>query len=246
MRGCVGRIVGYYERASRSCIVRAMRTALLLGATGLVGGHLLELLLADATYRQVTVLVRRTLGRTHEKLREVVVDFDRLDDARAELAVDDVFCCLGTTIKKAGSQEAFRRVDHDYPLRAAELAQAAGAGRYLVVTAVGANAKSGIFYNRVKGELEEALRGLSFPRGVVIVRPSILLGERAESRPAEAVGMAVMRATAFAFAGPLKRYRAIKAEDVARALVAAARADTSGVVAYEGAPLFDLAHAAAA
>jgi uncharacterized protein YbjT (DUF2867 family) len=220
-----------------------MRTALVLGATGLVGGHLVDLLLADPAYAQVTVLVRRSLGRSDAKLREVVADFEHLEAARAHFAVDDVFCCLGTTIKKAGSQAAFRRVDYDYPLAAARLAAEASAGRYLVVTAVGANAKSRIFYNRVKGELEEALRPLGerLKRGIVIVRPSILVGHREESRPGEAVGIAVMRATAFAFAGPLKRYRAIKAEDVARALVAAARADTTGVAVYEGGPLFDLA-----
>jgi len=218
-----------------------MRSALVLGATGLVGGHLVELLLADPAYDRVTLLVRRSLGRPDAKLREVIVDFDHLEAARAHFAVDDVFCCLGTTIKKAGSQEAFRRVDYDYPLAAARLASEAGAGRYLVVTAVGSNAKSAIFYNRVKGELEEALRAIPFARGLAIARPSILVGHREESRPGEAIGIAVMRATAFAFAGPLKRYRAIKAEDVARALVAAARAETSGVVAYEGASLFDLA-----
>ena len=131
---------------------RPPSTALLLGATGLVGGHVLDLLLADPAYRRVTVLGRRPVARMDSKLDQRTADFDRLGDHAISFAVDDVFCCLGTTIAQAGSQEAFRRVDHDYVVSAARLAAEHGARRFLLVTAAGANARSRIFYNRVKGE----------------------------------------------------------------------------------------------
>jgi uncharacterized protein YbjT (DUF2867 family) len=218
----------------------------LLGATGMVGGHLLRLLLDDPGYGAVTVLTRRPLrpsGRSEPsaaRLTEVVVDFDQPDTYRTHLGVDDVFCCLGTTIKKAGSQEAFRKVDLAYPLAIAEGALGASARQYLVVTAVGADAKSGIFYNRVKGELEDALRALPFPAGVKIFRPSMLLGERGESRPAERAGVALMSLTAPLFVGPLAPYRAIDGQDVARAMWRAARHEPAGTRVYEGATLFAL------
>jgi uncharacterized protein YbjT (DUF2867 family) len=156
----------------------------------MVGGHLLQLLLDDAEYTSVAALVRRPLSLESRpaKLTEVVVDFDKPESYRAHAAVDDVFCCLGTTIKKAGSQEAFRKVDVDYPLAVARVALEAGARRYLIVTAVGADAKSSLFYNRCKGEVDDALSAMPFPRGVAIFHPSMLLGDRDESRPAERVG----------------------------------------------------------
>jgi uncharacterized protein YbjT (DUF2867 family) len=217
------------------------RSCLILGATGMVGGHLLRLLLDDPAYSSVAVLTRRTLGLTEPRLVEHVVDFDRPETYRAHTKVDDVFCCLGTTIKKAGSQEAFRKVDLEYPIAIAQAAADAGAGQYLIVTAVGADPKSGIFYNRVKGEVEEALRGLPFARGVKIFRPSMLLGERGESRPAERVGVALMAAAAPLFVGGLRPYRAIDGRKVAHAMWKAATTEPHGTRVYEGASLFALA-----
>ncbi|HEY4120613.1 MAG TPA: NAD(P)H-binding protein [Byssovorax sp.] len=218
----------------------APRSCLLVGASGLVGGHLLALLLADADCASVNSLGRRALGVEAPKLTEVVTDFEDPAALAAHARVDEVYCALGTTIKKAGSEAAFRKVDFDYPLAVARAAVAAGAHRYSIVTAVGADAKSSIFYNRVKGELEDALRELPFPGGVFAFRPSMLLGDRSESRPAERVGKAVMSATRGLFAFGLKRYRAIDATDVARAMWAA-RAEPDGSRVYEGAPLFALA-----
>jgi uncharacterized protein YbjT (DUF2867 family) len=220
-----------------------MSSALLAGATGLVGGHLLRLLLDDPGTASVVVLGRRPTGAKHAKLVERVVDLDQPDGYADTLAVDDIFCCLGTTIKKAGSQEAFRHVDLEYPLAIAERA-AGRAGQFLVVTAVGADPQSRIFYNRVKGELEQALRALQFGRGVKIFRPSMILGERGESRPAERLAKAVLGATAPLFAGGLKRYRAIDAASVARAMWYAARAEPGETRFYEGASLFALAERA--
>jgi uncharacterized protein YbjT (DUF2867 family) len=213
------------------------RTCLILGASGLVGGRLLRHLLDDPGYAKVTALVRRPLDVTHEKLACVVCDLENPATYAAHVPVDDVFCCLGTTIKKAGSQEAFRKVDHDYPLA---VARASGASRYFIVTAVGASPRSAVFYNRVKGDVEEALGRLAFKGGLKIFRPSMLIGERSESRPAERVGMAVMSATAPLFFGSLKRYRAIDAALVAKAVWNAARTEPDESKIYEGEALFSL------
>ena len=207
-------------------------TALLLGATGLVGGHVLDLLLADPAYRRVTVLTRRPLARMDSKLDQRTADFDRLRDHEISFAVDDVFCCLGTTIAQAGSQEAFRRVDHDYVVEAARLTSEHGARRFCLVSAAGANAKSRIFYNRVKGEAEDAVRALPL-EGAVILRPSLLLGERTGHRAGESVAQRVMPALHWMMVGRLRRYRAIHASTVARAMVRLAKERPRGVRVVE-------------
>jgi uncharacterized protein YbjT (DUF2867 family) len=214
----------------------ATRSALLLGATGLVGGHCLQELLADSTWDRVTVLGRRNVPVTHPKLEQRVVDFDRLRDAAAAFAVDDVFCCLGTTIKQAGSQEAFRRVDHDYVVAAARLASEGGARRFLHVTALGADAGSRVFYNRVKGETENAIAALPFST-VVIARPSLLMGDRAQSRPLETLGRRLAPVLSLFLIGPLRTYRPIAALAVARALVRLAKEEQEGVRTVESAEL---------
>jgi uncharacterized protein YbjT (DUF2867 family) len=203
-------------------------SSLLLGATGLVGGHVLDLLLDDPAYGRVVVLGRRSIDRTHPKLQQHVADLGRLDEHAALFAVDDVFCCLGTTIRAAGSQEAFRRVDHDYVVGSARVAAGAGARRYLLVTAAGANADSRIFYNRVKGEAEAGVRAQPF-EGVVILRPSLILGPRAERRTSEALAQRVAPALGWMMIGPLRRYRAVDAAAIARAMVRAAKERTRGV-----------------
>jgi uncharacterized protein YbjT (DUF2867 family) len=208
------------------------RTALLAGATGLVGGHCLELLLHDDAYGQVTVLGRRELGTTHRKLVQRVADFDRLAELGDVPRVEDVFCCLGTTMKQAGSEEAFRRVDFTYVYELARLASRHRAGQFLLVSALGANSQSRVFYNRVKGEVEEAVRKLPFD-GVHIFRPSLLLGDRRESRPGERLAILAGRALGFVFVGPLGRYRPIAARAVAAAMVRIAKEAARGVHVYE-------------
>lgn len=198
-------------------------TALLAGATGLVGRECLRLLVADAACTEVRVLLRRPLpaAERHPKVRECVVDFERLAEHAEWFAVDEVFCALGTTIKVAGSQAAFRRVDHDYPLQIAQLAQSQGARGLHVVSALGANARSSVFYNRVKGELEDALKALRFA-SLTIAQPSLLLGERAEFR----LGEEVAKRFAWLIPGP---WRPVRAAQVAAGLVNAARAARPGV-----------------
>lgn len=191
-----------------------MTTALLAGSSGLVGGHLLERLLADDRYEQVISLGRRPVDHDHPRLEQLMVDFAALP---ALPAVDVAFSCLGTTIRKAGSQAAFRAVDHDAVLAVATAARQAGATGFFHVSALGADPRSRIFYNRVKGEVERDVAALGLPRWTA-VQPSILDGERDESRPAERLGLVVMRA-----AGPLLgRYRPTHAVDVAAAMVSLA------------------------
>lgn len=204
------------------------RTALLLGATGLVGGHCLNFLLNDESYGRVSVLGRRPLEREHPKLEQHLVDFDRLEDSAELIRAQDVFCCLGTTIRKAGSQEAFRRVDFEYPLQSARIAARQETERFLIVTAIGADPGSRIFYNRVKGEVEEAVRALPF-ESLVILRPSLLLGEREEMRPGERLAEPAMRALSPLMLGPARKYRPIEARKVAAAMVRLAKEGRQGV-----------------
>jgi uncharacterized protein YbjT (DUF2867 family) len=210
------------------------------GATGLVGSELITQLLKDEAYEAVVAVGRRAPALEHAKLSSVIVDLGDPAALEAALAgIDDVYCCLGTTIKVAGSREAFRKVDFDYPLTLARAAQAAGAGEFLIVTAVGASSASGIFYNRVKGEVEDAIRALSFPRGVKIFRPSMLLGKRDGRRPLAAMSQAVLGATRNLFFGPMVRWRAIRASELAHAMRTAAREPAPAVAIYEGSALVD-------
>lgn len=205
------------------------RKALVVGATGLIGRHLVDQLLQVATYSEVRVLVRNPSGKKHAKLREIQFDFDQ---PKAELVQgDDVFCCLGTTMKKAGSKEAFFTVDYEYPMLIARLSQQNGAQRLLVVTAMGADPESMFFYNRVKGEIEEDLQVTGFDC-LHFIRPSLLLGDRKESRLGEKIGAVVMRILDPVMVGPLKKYKAIEAAKVARAMVAIAQRPEKGVFVH--------------
>jgi uncharacterized protein YbjT (DUF2867 family) len=208
------------------------RSALVLGATGLVGKTCLRLLLDDARYREVRVFARRPLAEEHPKLRVTVGELSRLAEHGDLFTVDDVFCCLGTTIKKAGSQEAFREVDFTYPLEAARLTGRQGGRKFLIVTAIGANRGSKVFYNRVKGEVEEAISKEGV-HGVHVFRPSMLLGDRGEFRLGEKLGGGLMRLVSPLMIGKWQKYRPIHADDVARAMVWVAKQEAPGFRIYE-------------
>ena len=203
------------------------RIALVAGATGLVGMALLRRLTADADYREVRVLGRRAPPEAGGKVRFVESDFSNLDALARELAVDDVFCCLGTTIRKAGSQAAFERVDFHMVVDLARAAHRAGAKRFLVVSAVGASERAAAFYSRVKGRMERAVRELPF-EAVHVVRPSLLLGDRDERRPGEQAAQVLAPWLSPVLRGPLAKYRAIPADEVAAALVTLARRPAKG------------------
>jgi uncharacterized protein YbjT (DUF2867 family) len=215
--------------------------AVVLGGTGLIGGHLLRVLGESPEYPSVLALVRQ--GSTPPELPGVEclqVDYDHLKASHEAASCDVAFCCLGTTTKKAGSQAAFRRVDHDYVLAGARWALAHGANTFAFVSSLGASSSSRVFYNRVKGEVEAALDQLEFQR-LLVFRPSLLLGDRRETRWGERIGTAMALPIAPLMAGPLKRYRPIQAEGVARAMARAALdTDRQGRVVIENDAIFEL------
>lgn len=191
-------------------------TALLAGATGLVGSHLLSLLLHSPQYTSVKAVTRHPLSISHSKLENIVVpDFTKLDDYASQMECDIVFCCLGTTIKKAGTKDKFFEVDYTYPHKLAQIALKQGAKAYFLVSALGADKGSLFYYNRVKGEIETAIRGMGY-WSVHIFRPSLLLGKRQEKRLGEDTAQLLHRLIWWLI--PLK-YRGIKAEAVAKAML---------------------------
>jgi uncharacterized protein YbjT (DUF2867 family) len=210
-------------------------TALIAGASGLVGGECLQRLLASDAYSTVTVVTRRSMGAAtkHPKVREVVVDFAQLDSVRVDLRADHVFCALGTTIRKAGSQAKFRQVDFEYPRRLAELARANGARHFSLVSALGASSKSGVFYSRVKGELEDALRAMGWP-SLCLLRPSVIAGERQESRPIERLTEHLLRLAP-------RAWRPVPADTIAAAMIATALRSPRGITTIESAGIADAA-----
>ncbi|HVY05725.1 MAG TPA: NAD(P)H-binding protein [Burkholderiales bacterium] len=206
----------------------ATKHALLAGASGLVGERCLARLLDHADFARVTVWSRRPLASKHAKLTVDLVDFEALPPAPADCT--EIFCCLGTTIRKAGTQDAFRRVDHDYPLALAERGEAAGIRQFLMVSALGANAQSSVFYSRVKGETERDIAALGIPRHLFL-QPSLLLGERHEQRAGESIAIVASRLLLPFMVGPMRKYRPIDADDVAAVMVHAATHGTpSGAI----------------
>lgn len=205
-----------------------MKSLLLVGATGLVGQSVLAQALADPRVSRLVAPTRRALP-AHPKLLNPLIDFEAIPADAPWWAVDGVICTLGTTIKKAGSQAAFRRVDHDYPLAVATLARRHGAASFALVSSVGADATSRTFYLRTKGEIENALRALAFP-SLTLLRPSVIGGARAERRPLEAFALRV-----FATFAPLvpRRYRIVPAERIAQKLLATAFATAPGTRVFE-------------
>lgn len=204
------------------------RTAVLAGATGLVGGALLTQLLAQREYRRVTVLGRRPPAQQTDKLKFIASDFSNLEALSAELAVDDVFCCLGTTIRKAGSEAAFERVDYHMVVDLARAAKKAGAKKFLVVSAAGTSLKSPAFYPRTKARMEQAVGDVGF-EATHILRPSLLLGARNELRPAEWLFQRLAPFYSPFLQGPLRKYRPARAEAVAAAMVQLALGKAAGV-----------------
>ncbi len=206
------------------------KRALVVGGTGLIGKKLVELLLKSNLYEEVRVLIRKSTGITHPRLVEVKYNFKQPD--ATQVIGDDVFCCLGTTMKQAGSKEAFFAVDYEYPLQIARFARQKGATRYLIVTAMGANAESTFFYNRVKGEVEEDLQTLNYP-SLHLFRPSLLTGDRSEKRLGERVGESVLNFLKPIMKGPLEKYQPIEAEKVAKAMLTQAQTTSKGVIIHE-------------
>ena len=205
------------------------RTCLVVGATGLVGSHVVGQLCANRTYSKVIIFVRRKLEILEPKVEQVLVDFSNLEQYVSYFNVDDVYCCLGTTINVAKTKENFRLVDYSYPLSIAKLAKQANVSQYLIITAVDSNPNSLIFYSKVKGELEEALQELKLP-SLSIFRPSLLLGSRSEMRISELLAKWTSPFMALFLVGHFKKYRAIEASTVAKAMVKVALQEKNTLV----------------
>lgn len=205
------------------------RHALVAGSTGLIGSHLLRRLLADSRYERVSVLVRRPLVQAHPKLTAIVTDFHDLESLGSALQADDVFCCLGTTLAKAGSKQAFEAVDYELVMRLARATKAAGSRQFLVVSSMGASVRALAFYSQVKGRVERDLRTLGFA-SLHLIRPSLLLGERPESRMLEDIGQRLAPVI-----GRLlpERYKPIEADTIAAALLQIAVSEQSGAHVHE-------------
>ena len=210
------------------------RKALIVGSTGLTGGYCLQALLDDPAFSEVITLQRRPVITPHSKLKEAITAFDAtLEKTLSPIDAQDIFCCLGTTIKKAGSQEAFREIDLSLVIRVALIMRQQGAEQFIVISAMGADKGSKVFYSRIKGEMEESLQRLNFPC-LRIIRPSLLLGNRKEFRLAERAAIALNPLWKTLLIGSLKKFRPVEAEKVARFMVKVAhRQPISGVHVYE-------------
>ena len=199
------------------------------GCTGLIGRHLLELLIHDARYSKIKCLTRSTLHVTNEKIEIIKTDGSNLNDLASSLKADDVFCCLGTTMKKARSEEAFRKIDFEYPLHLANLSKAMCASQFFLVSSLGANSSSSVFYNKVKGEVEEAVSAVGY-HSLHVFRPSLLLGPRSEERSGEDAAKVFFRLFGFLVPG---KYKAIQSIKVASAMLMMAKEDKPGKFIHE-------------
>jgi uncharacterized protein YbjT (DUF2867 family) len=208
------------------------KTALVIGASGLIGNEVLNLLLNDNAYDRVKIFVRKEISLKHNKLQQFIVDFDNLKQSQEHISGDVAFCCLGTTIKVAGSKEAFAKVDYTYVVSFADLAKKNGVPRFIVVSSLGVSPEGGNFYLTVKRDVENALKNLKFS-SLIIVRPSMLLGERKEFRLGESIGKVLMKSLSFMFIGKLKKYKAIEAHVVAKAMIALSKTDLEDAVVFE-------------
>ncbi len=208
-----------------------MRTALVVGATGLVGGHCLRLLLADLSYAQVTALVRRPVNLSHPKLNQVVADFERLESFKAEIAADDIFSTLGTTTAATKDRDLYYKIDVAYPAQVAAIGKANGARQFLLVSSLGADPKSGQWYLRTKGEAEEAVAAAGL-ESVHIFRPSFIAGRSENQRLREKLALATFRFWSFAFRGNARRFLPMDAELIAKAMIAVAHQGRPGQHSY--------------
>ncbi|WP_428230431.1 oxidoreductase [Flavobacterium sp.] len=195
-----------------------MKKAIVYGASGLVGSYILETLLNNVNYEQVIIVVRKDQNIQHPKLKTIIGDFNSLPEVVKDIEADEVFVALGTTQKKTPDKKLYYQIDHDYPVLAAKLAKENGAKAVFLVSAIGANAKSSIFYTKMKGETEQDIINLNLDH-TYIFRPSMILGDRKESRPLEKVFIGIFKLINPLFMGGMNKYKGIEAADIAKAMV---------------------------
>ncbi len=198
------------------------KTAIILGATGLTGSHLLDLLIHSNDYEKIKVFTRRTTGKAHPKLQEIVCDILNLEKFADNFTADQVFCCIGTTKAKTPDKNLYHAIDYGIPLSAANLAEQNNIKTFSVISAIGANANSSIFYSRTKGEMEQSVLECNIPN-ILIYRPSIIFGQREDKRMAEKIGTYIIKTFQIFMIGKLKKYRAISGKDLAKALFVGAK-----------------------
>ncbi|HRZ73299.1 MAG TPA: NAD(P)H-binding protein [Flavobacterium sp.] len=209
-----------------------MKTALIIGSTGLVGAQLLNLILESPVYDKVVVFVKRETSIKHPKLIQHLIDFDKIENYQNLVVGDDFFCTIGTTIKKAGSREAFKKVDLIYPKQFAQIALKNKVSQFLIISSLGANEQSTNFYLKTKGEMEAFLKKLTF-KSTIILRPSLLLGNRTEFRVGEKFGAIFMKTISILLFGELLKYKPIESKTVAKALFELAQQNQDGFKIYE-------------
>lgn len=202
------------------------KTAILFGATGLTGSIVLQNLVQDERYENIKVFSRSQLTVKNDKIKLFQTNLEDIEQFSGDITGDDLFCCLGTTIKKAGSKDNFRKVDLYFPVKIAEIASRNNVSNFLMISSIGADPDSSGFYLRTKGEAEQAVRGYSFNK-IVILRPSMLLGKRNEFRLLEEAGKLIMLPMKYILTGKLRKYRAIDANRVAKAMIKFANVTTS-------------------
>lgn len=208
-----------------------MKRVVIAGATGLVGNELLTLLLEDQNIAEVVALIRRPLAFTHTKLIQIQTDFDDLETFRRHIYGHCFYCCIGTTKRKTPNREDYYRIDHDYPVSLAKIASENNMEQFHFISALGANKNSNIFYNRIKGEVESDIEKLKF-ESVFIYQPSLIVGTRTERRLLEKVAIRMLTAIEPLLIGDLKKYRSIKANTIAQAMIKQTFKKNEGVIIY--------------
>lgn len=207
-----------------------MKTAIVIGATGLVGANLVNELIESKNYEKIILLVRRKTELNHLKLQEKVIDFNTID---ADLVkADDVFCAMGTTLKKAGSKENQYKIDCEYPAKIAQMGKQNGVKQFILVSSIGADKNASNFYLRTKGELEEKISGLNF-EAFIIVRPSFIIGDRKEFRLGEIIGIFFAAILKPLMVGKLKKYRGVYAVNIAKKMIKLANENLKGKIVVE-------------
>jgi uncharacterized protein YbjT (DUF2867 family) len=214
--------------------------AILAGATGLIGSELLNILLTEPDYDQILVVARKSTGITHPKLKELIINFDRVDDYATEIAGHALFSCLGTTLNKTPDKKLYHKIDHDYPVRLAQLAAQNGVEQYHLVSSIGANSQSSNYYTRFKGETEEDVK-LAGVKSVHIYQPSFITGDRKEFRPMEKIFIGLSFVFDPLLVGSMKKYKSIAAKTIARAMFNQSIKNSEGVFVYPSDKIKELA-----
>jgi len=215
------------------------KTALVIGASGLVGTALVKQLLQDDSFSAVKLFLRKPIDIQNQKLEQHCIDFNTIEKYADVIKGDVVFCCMGTTIKAAGSKEAFVKVDYTYTVNFAQVAKRNGTEKFVLISSIGADKNSSNFYLKVKGDVEADVARLKF-KNLIIVRPSMLLGDRKEFRLGESIAKKMMKGLGFLFVGKLKKYKAIEASTVARAMIVLSKNELQEVMIFENQRLLEI------